>query len=484
MPSSRRIFLAGGMMSPAALAAANASALDGARGGGAEVRRFEDFGARGDAVVATGRGSDDTQPIQAAIDWAFAGGTQRQPRAIAMDAKAYLCGPVTLHPTTTIIGTGRQTSAFLCRPGTRGEWFSTRGGGGQKLMLSGFALYARHERGLTHIARLGAAADEVPVGTESILQGLWFRDAPEAIGLEVVGNVSAIADLTLQSVRIGLSARGAANHAQNLFVMQAGEGSARPETAAGVQIDGWFVRGLHVEATVARGVPVRMRGNCHVSDAFISSVTGYELSHLVEIDDSEYDQWSLGPLELSENRYRISGGVVRTARGFADGRDVGAWRGRETARAIDARDHLRLGGHAYRSQRLTIRKQAGALQYRLAPSWWDERASPTGSAAPAKLPTYAPLTAAGAGRRTASAVAWEDGAAAILLGAMNDPAQCHCQANVAYARLGRQLLASPCVVQGRLAIRLTDAIAGDPIDLATIAERAQLEIILSGFLPA
>lgn len=445
------------------------------------MRRFEDFGARGDGVIATGRGSDDTQAVQAAIDWAFAGG-ERQPRAIAMDAKAYWCGAITLHPTTTIIGTGRQTSAFLCDPDTRGEWFSTRGRGGQKLMLSGFACYANGARGLTHIARLGAAADEIPVGTESILQGLWLRDAPEAIGLELVGNVAIIADLTLQSVRVGLSARGGANHAQNLFVMQAGEGSARPETAAGVVIDGWFVRGLHVEATVAKGVPVRMRGNCHVTDAFISTVSGYEISHLVDVDDSEYDQWSLGPLELSENRYLLTGGVVRTSAGYGEGRDIVAWRGRETARVIDAREQLRLGGLAYRSQRLAIRKQSGVLEYRLSPSWWDDRAPPAGASA--RPAAFSRLSVLGAGGKPGLAASWDERNAAIVLGHLTNPAQCHCQSTIAYARLDRQVLASPCLVDGRLAIRLTDFLTGEPFDLSGSVDGTELEIVLSGFLPA
>jgi hypothetical protein len=217
---------------------------------------------------------------------------------------------------------------FVCKSGTRGAWFGTRGGGAHKIMLSGIAFYARGERGVSQILELGTGADEHPLGTESILEGLWMRDAPDGIALEVSGNVAIIKDITCQNSRIGLSARGNASHAENIIVMQAGEGAQTSQPVLGADVNGWFVRGLHIEATAERGVPLRMRGNTQILHAFISTVTGYQHNYLIEIDDREYREWSLCGIRLSENRYRVRNGIVKHRSGYLGGKDASAFTGR------------------------------------------------------------------------------------------------------------------------------------------------------------
>jgi len=160
-----------------------------------ELKTFEDFGAVGDYNVQTGIGTDDTAAIQEAIDWAWEGDVTI--RAILMTDKNFLCGNITTHPVLTIIATGRHTSNFICKGGTTGKWWSDRGNGAQKLMLSGIAWYGRNEPGLTHVCAFGDTG--IQFGSEGILQGLWMRDAPNAYGLLVDGNVGIPRDLTLQS---------------------------------------------------------------------------------------------------------------------------------------------------------------------------------------------------------------------------------------------------------------------------------------------
>lgn len=347
--------------------ASGASAVPGVAGGSdAELRTFESFGAEGNAPDMSGRGTDDTAAIQKAIDWAYGDG-RRSPRALLMGDRAYLCGNITLHPTTTIIGTGRHTSAFVCKTGTRGAWFGTRGGGAQKIMLSGMAFYGRHERLLSHVLELGIGPGEHPLGTESILEGLWMRDAPEGIGMEVSGNVAIINDITCQNTRIGLSARGNASHAQNVIVMQAGEGMGSSQPVIGAEIQGWFVRGLHIEATAERGVPLRLRGNTHILHAFISTATGYRHDHLIELDDSEYREWSLDGIRLSENSYEVSKGIIKHSSGYSGGRDPRAFTGRSLSSMgrSDLAGTGAPGSGAATEFVLTLRMGRDGLQHRI-----------------------------------------------------------------------------------------------------------------------
>lgn len=364
MSLTRRLVLGGGS-APLLLGAANGVASPPAviGGGRFEIRTFESFGAKGDAPDASGRGTDDTGAIQAAIDWAY-GDDRRLPRALSMGDRGYLCGKITLHPTTTIIGSGRQTSMFVCKRGTRGAWFGTRGGGAQKIMLSGIAFYARGEGGVGQILELGTGADEHPLGTESILEGLWMRDAPEGIALEVSGNVAIIKDITCQNTRIGLSARGNASHAENIIIMQAGEGAQTSRPVIGADINGWFVRGLHIEATVERGVPLRMRGNSQILHVFIATVTGYQHDHLIEIDDSEYREWSLHGIRLSENRYGVRNGIIKHRLGYFGGKNTNGFTGRSLiVEGKDTAANTALAG-ATVTLVLTLASDDGGLRHR------------------------------------------------------------------------------------------------------------------------
>ncbi|MGX7927477.1 hypothetical protein ACWPMX_12995 [Tsuneonella sp. HG094] len=473
MTLSRRALIA---TAPIAGLASSAPALGAAGpvGPAAEIRTFESFGAKGDAPDASGRGTDDTRAIQAAIDWASTGGGQRLPRALIMADRAYLCGQITLYPATTIIGTGRQTSAFICRDGTRGAWFSTRGNGAQKVMLSGFALYGRGQRGLESVLALGDQANEVPLGTESIIEGLWLRDAPEAIGLAVAGNVALINDLTVQSVRIGMRGRGAANHIQNLFVMQAGEGARSPATAIGADLSGWFVRGLHVEATVEAGIPLRLRGNSHALHAFIATVEGYAPSHLIDIDDSEYDEWSLDGVVLSENRYQVRNGIVRRRQGFVGGKNAKAFSGRSMRAQADAKAGPRASGSVAFS--VTLEGSANGLTHAIS------ALGRPGSAPP----DTAAIRGANPVQRRGGATGGAFVAGGRVVGSARDQFEIDVPApdrDTAAGTAGLELNSSglPLNVRldftrGTVAVAFSHALTGEPFDLGSLAPGRRISV--------
>lgn len=283
----------------------------------AEISTFEDFGAVGDGKI-DGTGTDDTAAVQAAIDWAYGGGV-RQHRAIVMTAKNFLVRQITTYPHTTIIGTGRHTSAFLCKTGTVGHWWSDRGNGAQKLMLSGIAFYGRGNLALTAVAHFGI--EGLQFGTEGIIQSCWFRDAPNGYGLACNANVGIFNDLTFQTCRNPFFLLGNGNIGQNLIAMQAGLGTTGaiaggPADVVGMDLYGMSSgKGIHIEAPISGSLPLRLYGDCSLSDVLFSppNETPQPIySHLVEINTLNYDEWTLAPLGLMNGgTYTVTNGILK-----------------------------------------------------------------------------------------------------------------------------------------------------------------------------
>ena len=349
MKASRRDLLAKGLPMTAMLGSVHSSQGPAARVARAAMadgglRSVEEFGAVGDFDPRTGIGTDDTRAFQRAIDWAYANGTDA-PRAVFVDAKNYLCGQITTHPTSTMIGTGRHTSAIWCRPGTGGHWWSDRGGGAQKLMLSGLAFYGRHEPGLESIARFGR--DGIQFGTEGILEALWFRDARNAVGLDISGNVGVLNDITLQDVDTGIIHFGNANQLTNIFSMEA---------RIGAQLAGCFVRGLHIEAVRDGGVPLKMTGDCRISDAVFSLAHETRFEHLIEIEPNGYEEWSLSGIQIFEHTARLSRSLLKIGDRLVGGTDLSHPYGLNVQPGLALHgSHLSLAGHAWRSFAVDIR---------------------------------------------------------------------------------------------------------------------------------
>jgi hypothetical protein len=272
-----------------------------------EFATFEDFGAVGDALT-DGSGTDDTAAIQAALDWAFDGG-QTAPRAILMTSKNFLCENITTYPTTCIIGTGKHTSAFICKTGTTDKWFSDRGGGAQKLMISGVAFYGRDLTGLTHVLEFGN--EGIQFGTDGILYDLYVRDCANGYGLDLDSNVGNLDCLTLQDCKFPIRVIGNANHLENIYVMEAGENASATTAAIGADLSGCFVRGLHIEATADGALPLKMYGDCHIHDLAIASAIGRTSSHLIEVNETNYLSWAITDAELLGEVSPVTNGILK-----------------------------------------------------------------------------------------------------------------------------------------------------------------------------
>lgn len=323
--------------------------------GASEFKLLEEFGAVSDFNPQTGTGTDNTGAIQAAIDWAYGEG-RGPPRAIMVSAGNYLCGNITLYPYTTMIGTGRQSSNFWCKDGTSGKWWSDHGNGAQKLMLSGLAFYGRDQSGLTHICDLGSGG--IQFGTEGILAGLWMREAPRAIGLLVDGNVGIVRDITLLRCAVGIQVNGNGNQLDNIICMESSE--------IGANLHGTFIRGLHLEATSSDGVPLRIGGDCHVHDVFVSTAKGTRFSHLFEVDTRNYNEWSLTGVHLLGQDYVVSNGIMKVGPDFRGGTDPRKFTGGNLFAKLDVHTgNFTLGDQSWHAFALVVTRHQGALQHRI-----------------------------------------------------------------------------------------------------------------------
>jgi len=313
----------------------------------------KDFGAVGDGVT------DDTAAIQAAIDYGYAAGTGIA-RAVLVPSGNYLCGQITTYPTTTIIGTGRHTSNFKCKAGTTGKWWSDRANGAQKLTLSGLAWYANNEAGLTHIAEFGNTG--VQYGTEGILQGLWFRDCYNAYGLLCNANVGIFNDITVQNCQYGAKILGNANQVQNLFAMQC--------DTIGVDLSGCFARGVHAEATLTGGVPVKINGDTNVKDLTISTATSFTHDRLIEVDNSIYStEWSIENIILLGSGYTVTGGILKVGSIYYGGTTPNAFTGTSYLPSVTVyQPKIEMAYQRLQAFNLRIYNDAGTIKHRIGSS--------------------------------------------------------------------------------------------------------------------
>jgi hypothetical protein len=468
---SRRALLEGGV--PLALTAGVGSAQDPSvrlfqlAAGAGEVRRFEDFGAKGDYDFTARTGTDDTRSIQAAIDWAWGNG-RKPARAIVVESRSYLCGPITTHPYTTLIGTGRQTSNFVCLPGTRGAWWSDRGAGAQKLMLSGLAWYGNGERALSAVCRFGR--DGIQFGSEGILQGLWMRDAPQAIGLDLSGNVGIVRDITLQSLATGIAVYGNGNHLEDIISMQ---------SATGALFHGCFVRGLHIEAVDSGGLPLSLSGDCRISDVMFSLAAATRFDHLIEVDDSEYQEWSLRNVQLFARSATLSRSLLKVGSRAYGGTSLDRPFGLDLIPSLDLHaGRLALAGQRWQRFTVQLGRQGGQLVHAIDRSLggeadgaeWLVRGSSAGWSA---TPT---------GPAMAKGARWRDGALVLDTGPLDEQSLA-LTATVTRNTTGRAATVEVGVDPARkqLAIHVWDHQTGEPWEHPPGNQDGVLRISVSGF---
>jgi hypothetical protein len=228
------------------------------------MRTLEDFGAVGYNTFADARaGMDSTAAVQTALDWCYGGGANGA-RALHVADYVYQVGNITIPPYTTLLGSGRQCSGFVAKTGTTGKWFRANVSA-QKIILRDLVFYAADETGITHIMELVTGQH----GTEGYIEGCWFRDAPEAYAFYIDGNVSYVRLCTFQSCKYGFTGLGTGNKAEFLSFMQIGEGAAVPSAARSLDVAGWQISHVHIEAPVPTSVPIRL----YRSDSTLTKVS-------------------------------------------------------------------------------------------------------------------------------------------------------------------------------------------------------------------
>jgi len=245
----------------------------------------KDFGAVGDNVT------DDTAALQAAIDYGYA-----NLKTVYVPSGQYICSNIVTYPATTLIGQGRQTTIFRCKAGTLGLWWDAATFGASKLTMYGLAWYGNDELGVTYGLRAGKfGGGGTQYGTEGVIADIWIRDLPNAIGLDVDGNVGILRDITIQSCFSGLTCIGSVQRGSNIIIVAPRNGGI------GLKVSSGQWSGIFIEAPETGATPISLFRPANLSGVAISldgvSVTTF--TQLILIDAGAASQWSVVGLEIS-----------------------------------------------------------------------------------------------------------------------------------------------------------------------------------------
>jgi hypothetical protein len=83
---------------------------------------------------------------------------------------------------------------------------------------------------------------------------------------------------------------------------------------------GCFARGLHTEATLSGGIPIKINGDTNIKDLTISTATGFTHDRLIEVDTGTYlNEWSIGNVILLGSGYTVSGGILKVGANYYGG---------------------------------------------------------------------------------------------------------------------------------------------------------------------
>lgn len=253
-------------------------------------------------------GDDMTAALQKAADWIDGGDL----RGIHVPG-FFRCGNITLPNSMTMIGQGRQGSGFVANAGTSGMWFTADDA--QKNIHKGLCFFANSEPAITHIMDLSAGQ----LGTEGYLEGNWYRDAPNGIGLNVDGNVAYLLNNTAQTCKWPFWLMGEGNKFVIGTSMQAGQGSDAPEDAVGIYAEGWDIFGLHIEAPAATDIagtgdgatPIQCKGNTHFSGLSYSPALATKIETFAKIDTTNHSDYTINGLHIiNPGRVTVSGGCL------------------------------------------------------------------------------------------------------------------------------------------------------------------------------
>lgn len=260
-----------------------------------------DYGAVADANVTTGAGTNSTQAIQDAIDFASAAA-----RPVYIPGGNYSITNLVVPATTRIFGDGRHLTNLIVRDGTTGRVI-TDDGNAAKIQLEDFAVYGRNVAGVTTLLYLGY--NGVDFGTEGIVRNLFLRDTL-GDGLNIRGNVGFFETISVWNCDIPITIIGVANMASNLVAY----GGANIAAYLG----GVTVYGLEIEAPSNGALPLFIFRDSFIQGLYIALATdvAYTFSHLIELDPS-VGNYSLSGVEYifgtTPSNITITNGNIKKA---------------------------------------------------------------------------------------------------------------------------------------------------------------------------
>ena len=314
------------------------------------------WGAKGDAAADGSSGTDCTTALTAAIaastTTGLIGGTSVHP--VYVGQGNWLTGVQTFPVALRLFGGGRHSTNFIAKTGTTGKWF-TDGGSASKLILEGFAMYARGLAGITHGLQVGRNGTEH--GTEGYIKDIWVRDcsAAGAYGVDILANVGIYQGITVQACSKGLRIGGSPSHVSEIVVMQ--------PTEVGADLSYCTVNGLHIEAPGNSCVPVLMSRNTNIDGLSFAIANSTTISHLIEFD-AACVVWAINNLMLffgsTPAGVTISNGNMKRSDGTYFG-------GNATAGSVNGNGNYssNSGGQTLQSFTLRIVNTAGTLQHRI-----------------------------------------------------------------------------------------------------------------------
>lgn len=346
--------------------------------------RPEWFGAIGNYRSDNNTGNDDTAGIQAALDFASLTGLASIAGSgpipiVRLSAKSYLTSNVSLRWLSQVRGEERTSAtAVWAKNGTAGVfWGVDDDESPQKVVLRNIAWYGRGINTITDMVKLNSSAPAVGSGqhgTEGGLFDLWIRDAPEAVGLNVNGNVGYYQNITIQNCRVGLQMRGNGNIAHTITLMQIGQGALNKSAAYALDVAGLKASGIHIEAPEG-DVPVRfLRGDVQIYGLTWSPGAGTVHDRLFEIDDT-YASWAIRDLQI----YNPGNITVTTAclrYGFVDSPGTFKSKLGTAPSHLNGRDLTRnevlgrrfMGRAKFQAFKVRINNNAGTIQFSISPA--------------------------------------------------------------------------------------------------------------------
>lgn len=314
------------------------------------------WGAKGDAAADGSSGTDCTAALTAAIaastTTGLISGTAVHP--VYVGQGNWLTGAQTFPVALRLFGAGRHSTNFIAKTGTTGKWF-TDGGSASKIILEGFAMYARGLAGITHGLQLGR--NGVEHGTEGYIKDIWVRDcsAAGAYGFDVLSNVGIYQGITAQACAKGIRIGGSPSHCSEFVSMQ--------PTEVGADLSYCTVNGMHIEAPGNSCVPLLMSRNSHIAGLSIVLANGTTISHLIEFDAACL-VWSFANLMLFFGSTPAGVTVTNGNMKRADGTYFG---GNATAGSVNGNGNYdsENGGQKLQSFTLRITNTAGTIQHRI-----------------------------------------------------------------------------------------------------------------------